>query len=426
MKEPKEFLGFSRSMLLHCILLYIGIWGGLLINSYIFVAVAGFTVLVSIFSKMDTTYYHLFFLLPFSVIFKLSPDSTSLFAYLIIATGAILLLRKRYVHGVVLALLLIFIAYAMLGMGNNYTTVAKMAFGLVLLYVFVSSVSPDHFKNHIVSFGLGTLGSSLIGTMKVSWDRLMVYFSDIDYIYINGERSFRFTGLNYDPNYYAMGVIIAIFLCLRLYFNKDGNRLFIAAITIPTILFGFLSYSKMYLLSILILFAFFVLYRMKSIEQSLLTIMDVSIIVMVFAFWADSSGYITTISERLTGDDISTGRFVIWGSYLDYIWNSPATLFLGDGLGAPYDLPMGPHNAYIELIFFLGIFGGALFILTVIYIMDSTRHVERRVFINRVLIILFLIMIGTLGIVTVNDLMFYCMLLWISMNMGEERMACIT
>lgn len=87
---------------------------------------------------------------------------------------------------------------------------------------------------------------------------------------------------------------------------------------------------------------------------------------------------------------------------------------------------MGPHNAYIELIFFLGIFGGALFILTVTYIMDSTRHVERRVFINRVLIILFLIMIGTLGIVTVNDLMFYCMLLWISMNMGEERMACIT
>ena len=426
MNEPKEFLEFSRSMLLHCVLLYIGIWGGLLINVYIFVAVAGFTVLVSLFSELDTAYYHLFFLLPFSVIFKLSPTSTSFFAYLIIATGVILLLRKRYVRGDALTLIVLFIAYTVFGVGNNYTTVAKMAFGLVLLYVFVSSVSPDHFKNHIVSFSLGTLGSSMIGTMKVSWDRLMAYFSDIDYIYINGERSFRFSGLNYDPNYYAIGVIIAVFLCLRLLFNKEGNRLFLAALIIPMIIFGFLSYSKMYLLSILLLCIIFVLHRMKSVKQILLTVMGVSIIVMVFNSWANSSGYLTTIFERLTGDDISTGRFAIWRSYLDYIWNSPATLFFGDGLGASYYLPMGPHNGYIELIFFLGIFGGALFVLTVTHIMNSIRYVEKRTFINRALIILFLLMIGTLGIVTVNDLMFYCMLLWISLNMGEEKMACVT
>ena len=424
MNEQKECLGFSRTMLLHCVLLYIGIWGGLLINVYFFVAAAGFTVLVSLISTMDTTYYHLFFLLPFSVIFKLSPTSTSLFSYLIIASGTILLLRKGNMHGTALVLIMAFIAYGIIGMGENYTTVAKMAFGLVLLYVFVSSVSPDHFKNHIVAFSLGTLGSSMIGTLKVSWDRLMVYFNDIDYIYINGERSFRFSGLNYDPNYYAIGVIIAVFLCLRLLFIKEGNRLFLAALIIPMIIFGFLSYSKMYLLSILTMCIIFVLCRMKSLKQTLLTIMGIAVIAMVFYAWANSSGYVTAIIDRLTGGDISTGRFAIWRSYLDYIWNSPVTLFFGDGLGASYYLPMGPHNAYIELIFFLGIFGGTLFVFTVIQIVGCTRHVEKRTFMNRALIILFLLMIGTLGIVTVNDLMFYFMLLWISMNMGEGSMVC--
>ena len=140
MNEKKEILGFSRSMLFHCIFLYIGIWGGLLVSNYVFLVVAGCTVLVSLFSRIDTTYYHLFFLLPFSVIFKLSPESTSLFAYLMIVTGVVLLIRKRSVHAVPVVLAIMFVTYAIVGMGGNYTTVAKMVSGIILLYVFVTSV----------------------------------------------------------------------------------------------------------------------------------------------------------------------------------------------------------------------------------------------------------------------------------------------
>lgn len=424
MNEKKELLGFNRSMLLQCILLYIGIWGGLLVNNYVFLVMAGCTLLVSLFSQIDTTYYHLFFLLPFSAIFKLSPSSTSLFAYLMIATAIILLIRKRSIHATPVVIVILFVGYAIIGMNGNYTTVAKMVAGMILLYVFVTSVSPDNFKNHILSFSLGILGSSVIGTMKDTWARLTIYFDDIDYVYVNGVRSMRFSGLNYDPNYYSIGVIIVIFLCLRLFFNKEGNSLFLGGLITSLVVFGFTSYSKMFLLSILLLAVIFILYRMKSPKQLLTTFISVLIIGGVFYWWENQSGYLGTILERLSGDDISTGRFDIWKRYLEYILDSPSTLIFGDGLGSPYYLSHGPHNAYIELIFFLGIIGGTIMVSAIICILSINKLVACRRFIDWALILLFFVMIATLGIVTVNDLMFYCMLLWISMNMKKEATIC--
>ncbi len=423
MNDRKEFLGFSRNMLLQCVLLYAGIWGGLLVSNYFFLLVAGYTILISCFAKTENTYYHLLFLLPYSVIFKLSPTSTSLFTYLMIGTGVILLLRKKYIKPMPIITIMIFVVYAILGMGNNYTTVLKMIAGLLLLYIFVNTVEKDDFKNQIMAYGLGMLGSSIIGTMKDTWGTLTIYFNDMDFVYVDGVRSLRFSGLNYDPNYYAIGVIIVIFLCLRLFFNKEGNRLLLGGVITSLVIFGFVSYSKMFLLSILLLGVVFVFYRMKSPKQLLITLIGTMFIVGLFYWWADHSGYLNTILERLSDGDISTGRFDIWKGYLEHIWSSPMTLLFGDGLGSPYYLPQEPHNAYIELVFFLGIVGGTIFVSTIIHIICCSKYVKRRTFIDFALVLLFLIMIGTLGIVTVNDFMFYCMFLWISMNIPKETTA---
>ena len=411
-------------MLFQCILLYIGICGGLLINNYVFFVVAGYTLLVSLFSKIDTAYYHLFFLLPFSVILKLSPGATSLFAYLMIVIAVILLLRKRSIHVILIVMMILFIVYAIIGMNGNYTTVTKMVAGMMLLYVFVTSVSQENFKNHIFSFGLGVFGSSVIGTMKDSWARLAIYFDDIDYVYVNGVRSMRFSGLNYDPNYYAIAVIIVIFLCLRLLFNKEGNRFLLCGLITSLVIFGFISYSKMFLFSILLVVVIFAFYRMRSLKQFLATFISVLIIGGIFFLWASHFGYLGTIRERLAGGDISTGRFDIWKEYLAYIENSPTTLLFGDGLGSSYYLSHGPHNAYIELIFFLGIIGGTIMVSTIVCIMGINKFVTHRRFIDWSLILLFFVMIATLGVVTINDLMFYCMLLWINMNMRKEVTIC--
>lgn len=419
MDKSKEFLGFSRSMLLQCILLFIGILGGLLVSNYVFLIVAGATILVSLFCNFDYTYYHLFFTLPFTVIFKLSPTSTSIFTYVMIITGLVLLLRRRKYYSVPTIMAMLFIIYSIVGMGGNYTSVGKLVAGLFLLYIFVTTVSPANYKNHIIAYALGILGSSIIGTMKETWGRLSPYFSNLDYVYYSKERIARFSGLNYDPNYYSIGVIIVIFFLLRLLFNKQGNRLFTLGLTVALVIFGFISYSKMFLLSIAILAVCFIFYRMKNPKQLIMTLLSAIIAVMLFVFWARQTGYLDIIIGRMSGD-ISTGRFDIWERCFSYIGSSPKTLLFGDGLGYQR---FEPHNAYIELILIFGVLGGALLLLTICNIISLVRYVNKRNFIHYALILIFLIMIATLGIVTVNDLMFYCIFLFISMNLDTPEQA---
>lgn len=422
MNEKKELLGFSKSMWFQCIVLYIGIWGGLLVSGYVFLLVAAYTLCIAIFGKVESLYYHLLFSIPFTVIYKLSPGSTSLFAYLMIATGIIITLRKLHIPGIVLGLFLMLSTYMIVGMGNNYTTVIKMIAGLFLLYNFVVCIKPKDFKNQIMSFSLGVLGSSLIGGMKETWDRLAIYFFDIDYVYVSGARTFRFSGLDYDPNYYAIAAIFAIFLCLRLFFNQEGNRILLAGLAIAIAFFGFISYSKMFLFAIIFLAVAFWCYRLKSSGQVVVTIIAVPIIIALFLNWADKSGYLATIQERLFGNgDISTGRFRIWKLYWSYISSSLTTLFWGDGLGARYYRFVGPHNTYIESIYFLGLLGSGLFAITISYIISCVKYVKKREFIDYILAVLFLFMIGLLGALTINNLMFYFMLLWISLNMRKEH-----
>jgi O-antigen ligase len=334
---------------------------------------------------------------------------------LTIAVCLILLVQKKKFHGIPLVLIALFVVYAIFGMGKNYTTVGKICAGLLLLYVFISSVSPYNFKNHILSFGLGLLGSSVLGTVKDSWGKLAIYFSDIDYVYVNGERTFRFSGLNYDPNYYAIGVILLVFLCLRLLLNKEGNRPFLGALICVMVLFGFTSYSKMFLLAIAILALFFILYKTKTPKQVVLTLSSVAAIFSVFFWWASRYGYLNTILDRLTQDDISTGRFEIWERYLEYLRSSSWTLLFGDGFRASY-LSTAPHNTYIEALFFLGIVGTVLFAVTICSIFFCRQINIKRGVINLSPLIIFGVMIALLGCLTINELPFFLMLLWIGLN----------
>ena len=137
--------------------------------------------------------------------------------------------------------------------------------------------------------------------------------------------------------------------------------------------------------------------------------------------WMQSSGYLSVMEKRLSGDDISTGRFGIWEKYMGYIFSSPTTLFLGDGLKAPYYSGVAPHNTYIELIFYIGIFGTVIFAVALISIFRSRKIIAKRTAFNYVLIVTFLGMSATLACFTVNDLMFYCMLMWMSMNINTDR-----
>ncbi|MBO5973439.1 MAG: hypothetical protein J6Q16_01925 [Clostridia bacterium] len=225
MQERRQIAGFSGSMLAHCLILFAGMCGGVWISKYCFVLTAGFTLLTSLICHIDAAFWHLLFSVSFSVIYKLEPTETSIFAYVMIATGAVLIFRTGKIRSSRLVAVLLVTLYLAVGMGGSYTTVVKMTVGALLLYIFVTNVRPDNFKNHIMAYSLGMLGSSFIGTFLTSLPQLSEYFETVHTIYNGSQLAYRFTGLNYDPNYYAVSAVFAILLCFVLVINRQGNRL---------------------------------------------------------------------------------------------------------------------------------------------------------------------------------------------------------
>ncbi len=417
MKETKnEILSFKSSMIVQCLVLFIGICAGLFVNKFFLIPVAAFTILISVFGKVRYTYYHLLFCLPFTMIYKLSPSSTSLFIYVMLVVGVVLIIKTASFVSTQFFLIMFFAIYVFWGMGSNFTIAIKMITAMLLFLVFVKKIGPSDFKNQILAFTLGMLGSSCIGLFKGTGLSMDAFFSDMNPIYIDGVKSYRFSGLYLDPNYYSISIIFALTLCLMLFFNKQGNRVFLGLLIGALSVFGFISYSKMFLLSFFVGVVIFIIGAVRPPRRLIITLLFFLFGGIVLYHWMKTGSYLSTMSDRLFGEELSSGRFGIWLTYLYYIKNSPKTLFLGDGLGADFLSVGGPHNSYIESIYFLGLLGGMLFLLILISIFFCRKFKIKRGIINYALIVLFAIMSATLGCLTINDLMFYGMLMWIGFN----------
>lgn len=419
MKKEKELWGFSISMWAQCAILYIAVWCSLFVHTYALLLIAGCTVLTAFFGKTRSVYYQLFFMLPFTVVYKLSPQATSLFAYVMLAVGCILTFRIHKIGRKQLVLIMVFAVYVITGMGSNYTTAAKLIIGLLLLYFFVNTTKEEDFKNQIFAFTLGLLGSSVIGLFKESWPGLEAYFDSIDTIFVDGVRTMRFSGLYYDPNYYSVSVVLAVFLCIVLLLRHSTNRIALGGSIVALLLFGFLSYSKMFFLVILLLTAIVSLHQAKSPKRMISLIIGLAIVLGVFYAWASDSGYLLTIIERFESGDLTTGRADLWKEYTQYILDRPITLLFGEGLDITYFLESVPHNTYLEMICCMGIIGTSVFIASLASIVKHNRYLQKRGWFDYGLCGLFMLMAMALNLLTINDFPFYIMLLWMSLNIRK-------
>lgn len=419
--ENKEFLSFSRNMLLQCCILFGGICAGLWVNKYFIVVAAAFTVITALLGKMEYCFYQLFFTLPFSMIYKLSPDSTSLFTYVMLVVGAVFIFRQKSFEKNFIGSLAVTAVYLIIGMGDNYTTTVKMILGFCLFYIFVKRISPADFKNHIMAFTLGMIGSSCIGLLKGNWSRIDAYYSDMNSIYIGGVASFRFSGLYLDPNYYSISAIFAISLCIMLFISKRGNRMLLGTVVGVLTVFGFISYSKMFLITISALALILIIGGLESPKKMLIVAFSAPAIGAVVYKWMLKNNYIATMMDRFSGNDISTGRFEIWKAYSRHINNSITTLVFGDGLRAEYLSVGGPHNTYLEAVYYIGLIGTVLFLITIFVVFKCRKLDIKRGILNYTLPLLFLFMIATLGCFTINDLMFYFILLWVGLNIDISK-----
>lgn len=403
-------------LFMFCIASMGGLYLSIYNHSFSFVVFA--LNILSIFVLNTTELYcEMFFLFPYTMIYKHSAGSTSLFTYLTLVYMVVFLfknsfrLNKHFAKWFVISAI-----YMLIGVGNNITGLIKLLSMAVIVSLFTSLINRKNFSDIVMYTCLGTVTSSLIGLRKASWPALASFFTNLKSEYINGVETYRFTGLYMDPNYFSILVIICLVSLLTLTFKKEIKGWIALILSIALVYFGCLTYSRVFYLTLLVAFIFVLILRIKSTGKIVGNFFLFVIFLSVGMYFASRAGIIDNILYRFSATDITNNRTNIWGQYLSYFNSSIKTLILGDGIGTAYYNGVGPHNTYIEMIYFLGIIGSSIYIAMYGCILKMGRLVEKRRLINYSLLIILMIMSATLGMLFSNDFGFLMIIVWMFMN----------
>lgn len=377
-------------------------------------------VITIILGNFKLGFAQLFFLLPFSMVYKLSPESSSFFAYGMLVMSVVALSKTITKTASIYVLLFLYTLYLFAGLTANWSMVIKAIGGLICFVYFVKNVRASDLKDIILSSIFGILGASYMGFSKITNPYIQQFFSDYNSEFMNGERIVRFSGLMPDPNYYSVSIIVAVFMLIRLLQSKVINKYIGAILILSLVWFGGLSYSRIYFLSLMLLVLYFVHIFTGKSRYSLLSLIGLSIVFIVaWLYFTNTSYYLNAIS-RFEVEDVSNGRTSLWAQYITAILSDTKILLLGSGYDSKLVGGHGAHNTYIEVLYHIGCIG-LLLLLTLFRSIFRLRGPfngkwpKGQRWEQYALFVIFCVMIGTLGFYKQNDFPFYLMMVWLSM-----------
>lgn len=399
-----------------CIVSFIGIYASIAIPQ-IAIVIFLFNIITFLFFNEQEIFCELMFLVPFTMVYKLNPASTSLCTYLTLVGTIVLLFKYGKINRKIMLLTLIMAVYMIFGMKSSYTNYLKLLANIILVTLFIQLIKRENFSKVFLSLSIGMILSSIIGLRKSTWTALASFFSNMKEEYIDGSAVYRFTGLYLDPNYFSITVIVCLLGIICYLYLKEIDFKIGIPIIMALVVFGCLTYSRIFYICLIIILAITLILRIKMTKKIGSSILIFLMLIMLGLYFAWKNGIIDNILYRFSASDISNNRFDIWQNYLTYIGSNVKSLFLGVGIGGSYYNDVGPHNFYIEIVYFLGLIGGFIyFTIYAILLNKKQNQYMKRGFFNYIMIFVIMIMFATLGMLFSNDFPFLIMVGWIFMN----------
>ncbi|MBI9008551.1 MAG: hypothetical protein JEZ05_00845 [Tenericutes bacterium] len=366
----------------------------------IFMYFAFFLLLVSILSSKGNKYIlYVLFVFPFSAIFKISIfGSISILNIIII----VVLLKQlfSYLNGKIsidkaeLFLWVIVSIYISLSSFGMIIDAMQTVGYFIFILLFLNSNNKVKFSvsasSMILFFIFGLVLSSIMAITKGIYPELssllvyeITYFGDNDVV--------RFSGLFLSSNYYSMVITMAVAFLLVLYDTKVLNKTFF--IVLPLLIyFGFLTGSKSFLVSVLVIFFVYLFWVFFSnIRKGFKTITILLIILLLFLSFADLTSindvlqrYLYDFQNSFDLSDFTSGRISISLVYLKYIFSDLTVFLFGTGFNSGPLNDVASHNYILEVFYHLGFMGSLIYFLLVIRLI--TKNMEKKNF-NLLLII---------------------------------------
>ena len=397
----------TKNLIFMCFILSVFILARSLADVF-FYAFAGVSLIIVMLSNIQYCVPILFYLLPFSSILKPNLDAMSLFTILFFLVIVKMVISTRTIQVSVLIWLGIVFVYNLIFSGfEQITTILTTVGGLMLVYY--SGRAKLNTNISILSFSLGLCFSSALAMMKASLPIINSFIRDN--ITKLGDDSYasRFSGLQGNPNYFTLDIIIALAAIIVFIYNNNSKPIHNICIVALSV-FGLMSVSKSFLLAWLLLVAFWFIISLRQGIGNVAKFFFVAIMgaAVIYLFAYD---YINSYFARLAQDsnatsidDVTTGRTEIWRAYIKVIFGNLDILVFGKGLKAILkSAGKGTHNTYLETLFQSGIVGTTV---TIASIKACMGKVSLKGAIWLPVLMLLIRMLG-IGILTYDNLWFY-------------------
>ncbi len=315
-----------------------------------------------VFASPKATWKLMFGLLPFAQVYKvLAFGGTSFYTFLEVLLIVIFLIRVKEVEQKFLIPLVLWAVYVLIGSGLNVLMWIKQLMIPVLIYIFFRSERPSY-KELIVSLSLGLVLSSVLALFAFDIPQLLEMMN-LSRLWEAEGVVYRFTGLYRDPNYFTLVIVLCVISMVAFFTSR---RMGVEALVLAGVMiyFGARSASKSFVLMLAVVALMFVVCMFLNKRHVGGTVTLAVAVLGVVAMMAGKLNVFTGVLMRLQSGDLTTGRIITWGRYFTFFGENGLRLFFGSGINAGFLEEIAAHNTYIDLLYFYGIAGTALFVLT--------------------------------------------------------------
>lgn len=277
-----------------------------------------------------------------------------------------------------------------------------------VLYLVVTQFEISKVNLYFKAFISGHLLATVASLLIISTYRYSMIVGD-DSVQLINFSSERFTGMQLDPNFYALYCVTIIAILLYTIANEyySTNTRKAMLLLILYLILGIVSLSKMFVVAVLSIVLYFYISKSDiAIWKKIISIivfLGLCILINLYLrgeLFEFIFGRFINLDRfyRSTINALTTGRYQIWMAYIDDWKSSLEKILFGVGLAhkkLPYIGKMH-HQMYIELLYQFGIVGTSIFLM---YLYSVYKQLKFKVESSKDL--LYGKRIGAIGIITI-------------------------
>ncbi|MEC1301721.1 hypothetical protein [Lysinibacillus capsici] len=269
--------------------------------------------------------------------------------------------------------------------GGNLIAVLGFVLNYSVLFCAILTLDDKaYFRRYTYIYASGLLAASIVRLISYSVpeiDHFIESMTIVNTVKTMNSISTRFTGLDLDPNYFSLQVLIAM-ACLLVLFNLDGKKEKKSIVLLVILaFFGILTYSKMFIITLIV---FIMMTFVVFIRNNVKTAIKFSSFIVIICGGALYFFYeklfeiywIRFFGSGISTDAITTGRVSSWSLFVNEILQNTKVFVLGAGFGTSFAKVKMAHTMYLSTPYYIGLIG---IVLSVLYISSLYKVLRKNV-----------------------------------------------